>query len=360
MPEWAGRLLWDARALWMRRRRVVYSADRAGWILDQVARALCAHLPSECRPGISHGPDLHFLRGRVIHFLGQFDALGRGPGAEIHPSNRLVATWWHGTRESCEPELAAAFAHAVELAPRFERIVVSCSIYERAFRAAGIDAGKIVRLPLGVDRRQFRPATPEERARTRARFGVPPHAFCIGSFQKDGAGWGEGLEPKRIKGPDLLVAVAERLRKEEVFFLLSGPSRGYVRRELERVGVPFAQAGFVPSERMPELYRALDAYLITSREEGGPAALLEAMAAGVPVVTTPVGMAMDVIEEGVNGLRAEVGDVEGLARAMARLMADGPLRGALAARAMETVARYDWERVAREYGERLYRPLFGE
>src|SRR2546430_13374802 len=48
-----------------------------------------------------------------------------------------------------------------------------------------------------------------------------------------------GLEPKLVKGPDVFVAVLERLRAQlpELFVVLTGPARGYVRRELDRIGV---------------------------------------------------------------------------------------------------------------------------
>ena len=61
-------------------------------------------------------------------------------------------------------------------------------------------------------------STPKRSARARARrraaarraLGLPESAFVVGSFQKDGVGWGDGLEPKLIKGPDVLLEVAER------------------------------------------------------------------------------------------------------------------------------------------------------
>jgi glycosyltransferase involved in cell wall biosynthesis len=59
-------------------------------------------------------------------------------------------------------------------------------------------------------------------------------------------------------------------------------------------------------------YHALDLYLVTSRQEGGPKALLESMASGVPVVTTRVGQAMDLVRHGENAWMVDVDDVEGL------------------------------------------------
>ena len=78
---------------------------------------------------------------------------------------------------------------------------------------------------------RFLPATPKERRVARKRFGIRPEEVVIGSFQKDGEGWGD--TPKLIKGPDIFLAAIERLVKDlPVFVLLSGPARSYVRRGL--------------------------------------------------------------------------------------------------------------------------------
>jgi glycosyltransferase involved in cell wall biosynthesis len=132
-----------------------------------------------------------------------------------------------------------------------------------------------------MDPERFRLPGAEERVQARHRFGVPREAFCVGSFQKDGVGWGDGFEPKLIKGPDILLAALQKVPRRDLFVLVSGPARGYVLRGLEKAGVRFACLGFKRSWEMPALYHALDAYVISSREEGGPAALLEAMGCGV-------------------------------------------------------------------------------
>jgi len=357
MIWWWKKRFWDLRALWMCRHHVVICPDRAGWVLDAVAQQLAVSLPDECRAGISRGPDLHFLRNRVVHFLGQFDVFGAEPLRGVHPSNRLVATWWHGSPGSRDENVRAAFNAAPLLAGRLARIVVTCSIYEQLLRSAGIAPDRLVRLPLGVDTRRFAPADSTARRRARARFDIPSDAFCVGSFQKDGIGWGEGREPKLIKGPDVLVAALSRLADRGVFVVLAGPARGYVMGELRRRGIRFACAGHVPQWRLSELYHALDAYLITSREEGGPASLLEAMACGVPVVSTRVGMAADIIRDGENGFLAAVEDAETLAAKVAQLQEDSALRARVAAAAVATARGLDWAIVAREYYERLYRPL---
>ena len=63
---------------------------------------------------------------------------------------------------------------------------------------------------------------------------------------------------------------------------------------------------------MADVYRAMDVCLVTSRDEGGPRAVLEAMATGVPLVTTRVGQAADLVRHAENGWIVEVEDVDGL------------------------------------------------
>jgi glycosyltransferase involved in cell wall biosynthesis len=102
-------------------------------------------------------------------------------------------------------------------------------------------------------------------------------------------------------------------RIRNLWVLLSGPARGYVKAGLERLGIPYRH---VVARRYPDvggLYQALDVYVVASRQEGGPKAVLESMASGVPLVTTRVGQAMDLVRHGANGWMVPVEDAAGLA-----------------------------------------------
>jgi glycosyltransferase involved in cell wall biosynthesis len=70
-------------------------------------------------------------------------------------------------------------------------------------------------------------------------------------------------------------------------------------------------------------------YLVTARQEGGPKAVLEAMATGVPLVTTRVGQVPDVVIHGDNGLIADVDDVDGLVAAVTAVHEDSQLASRL-------------------------------
>jgi glycosyltransferase involved in cell wall biosynthesis len=222
----------------------------------------------------------------------------------------------------------------------------------------GVPEEKLHVIPLGVNLNQFRPPSPEERFRQRQRLGIPEKAVCIGSFQKDGVGWGEGFEPKLMKGPDIFLEVVRRLfRRYPIFVLLTGPARGYVKRGLETAGIPFRHDYVKDYGALPAYYYCLDLYLVTSREEGGPKALPECMATGVPIISTRVGMAPDMIEQGVNGMLVEVEDIEGITEAAARLIEDVDLQCRFRKNALQTVQSYDWSIIARTYHDKIYNPL---
>jgi glycosyltransferase involved in cell wall biosynthesis len=179
----------------------------------------------------------------------------------------------------------------------------------------GVPAEKVFRIPIGVDTDRFRLRTADERSTARRALGLPGTAFVAGSFVKDGLGWGDGLEPKPIKGPDVLLEALERLREQvpELVVLLTGPARGYVSAGLERLGVPYRHLLLPGLDAVAAAYRALDVSVVASRDEGGPKAVLESMASGVPVATTRVGQAADLVRHGENGFLVDVEDAAGLA-----------------------------------------------
>jgi glycosyltransferase involved in cell wall biosynthesis len=222
----------------------------------------------------------------------------------------------------------------------------------------GIPDDKVTMIPIGVDLDIFRPPSPEEKERLRKQLGIHPEYVVIGSFQKDGIGWGEGLEPKLVKGPDLFLQVMGRLKSQaDILVLLTGPARGYVRRGLESMGIPYRHILLDSYAEVAPYYQVLDLYLVTSREEGGPKAVMESLASGVPLVSTRVGMAADLIEDGVNGFLCEVEDVDALVGRATQLMHDPSLRDRLRSNGYRAASGCDYREVARLHYEGVYQPL---
>lgn len=229
-------------------------------------------------------------------------------------SNRIATAYFHG-RPDTDAEFHSVYERLCHVHHRIHRVQVSHSEMRDVILNSGIDPGKVFLIPVGIDLSYFSVQTAESRRASRAQLGIPESAVAVGSFQKDGVGWNEGFEPKLIKGPDVFLRTIEILKSRVpgLFIVLSGPARGYIKRGLERLGVPYIHRTVASYPDVGKLYQALDVYIVTSRQEGGPKSVLEAMASGVPLVTTRVGQAMDLVRHGENGWMTEVEDSEALA-----------------------------------------------
>ncbi|MDO8524131.1 MAG: glycosyltransferase family 4 protein [bacterium] len=293
------------------------------------------------------------IRGQIVHF-GSLHSLVTEKGFKgVHSSNKIVLTWFHFVPEYKSNK------NVFLLQERLKIVHTSCNITKQKIIDFGVDQGKIVMIPLGVDLNLFKPTFSDLKEKIRDTVGIPKGSLVIGSFQKDGNGWGEGLEPKLIKGPDVFVKVVRELSKDyPVFVLLVGPSRGYVKKELEKNNIAYKSIGYVENfNEVANYYKALDLYLVTSRIEGGPQAILESMASGVPLVSTKVGMAVDVIIDGENGFLAEVESISQIVQKAKLVIEDQALRERLVKNALETVKDYSWENINQRYLDEIYLKL---
>jgi glycosyltransferase involved in cell wall biosynthesis len=296
---------------WPPHTRLFVRQEAAEWVLAYEARQLER---TASALGVELGPPgwAKGVGNQSIFHLSQFTLLL--DDFEQH-GNRLGFAWFHGRPGTPGmPEFDACFDTVRRRHAELDRIQVTNRAMEELVLETGIAAEKVHRIPIGVDLEAFpfRNATGVSSARR--ELGLPESAFVIGSFQKDGVGWDEGLEPKLIKGPDILLATVERLRERipDLVVLLTGPSRGYVRAGLEHREIPYRHVLLPDVEAVARAYEAIDLCLVTSRDEGGPRAALEAMASGVPLVTTRVGQAADLVRHGENGWTVESEDVDGL------------------------------------------------
>jgi len=160
---------------------------------------------------------------------------------------------------------------------------------------------------------------------------------------------------------DLIAAMPFVLRHvPEARFVLAGSGNIDAVVQLARaLGVEHTLLlpGWVNGNEKDDLLGQSDVFALPSYYEGLPVGVLEAMARGVPVVTTPVGGVPDVIKDGVNGLLVEPGQPKALARAIVALLTDDGLRQRLREAAHRQVgAKYSSEKVVDAIGA-LYRDL---
>ena len=345
-----GALVRARTSAWQPSSRLFAVGDGGGWSVDEDA----AHVTAAARRlGIQVGPSrwARFVERQAVFHTSQFEAI---LPRWLDSSNALGVAYLHGRPGTPGmPEFDRCFDALRGRPERFARIQVTHTELHDLALSAGIEPERIFRIPLGIDLERFPLGDAAARARARDTLGLPESAFVVGSFQKDGVGWGEGLEPKLIKGPDTLVAAVERLRAlvPELVVLLTGPARGYVRRQLEQRGIPHRHVVARSRDEVAQAYYAIDVYLVTSRQEGGPKAVLESMASGAPLVTTRVGQATELVESGRNGLLADVEDVEAIAAAAAQIHGDSQLAGALRAAGRATAESYAHEKLDAKWAE---------
>ena len=230
----------------------------------------------------------------------------------------------------------------------FRPMAHSGAVRDGLAEAWGLPQERIVRVGLGIDLVRFAAPT-RSRAAVRAELGIPEGGILVTYVAR--------LVPE--KRPELFLDVAARIaqQRQNVFFALVGVGsqldecRGLVRRlGLDaRVRIP----GFV--EDLPSTYHASDLFLSTSAYEGFGLAIAEAMASGLPVVSTRVGGVGDVI--GSAGVLVPSGDPQVLAGHVLALLDDPAGAADLGRRARERAREHlDVRETARGF-EAAYREL---
>ena len=314
-------------------------SDSAGWVLDYESRELSKIFRSL---GIhaGFGPIAPWVP-QCVHYTSQF--ILQKP--ELYRTrNRFSVDYFHGL-PGTEPVFTEVFEALKKNHSKITRVRSSHREMHDAILSSGIDPAKVHLIPIGINPSYFPLQTPQSRALVRKELGIADSAVVIGSFQKDGNGWGEGNEPKHVKGPDVFLEVIKILRTKipELHVLLTGPARGYVRKGLEALKVPYTHRLLDTYQEVGRYFQALDAYVVSSRQEGGPKAVLEAMSAGVPLITTRVGQAMDLVRHGENGWMVDVEDAEGLAHWTRHVLEDSTIRARTIVSGRETAIENSYE-----------------
>lgn len=229
-------------------------------------------------------------------------------------------------------------------------VAVGPEVRDELVRLGVAPASKFSVIRLGIDLEQ-RVADVGDGSELRRLYGIPADRFVVGWI-------GRMTGIKRV--PDVL-ATFRKLLDDGVDATLclvgDGPERARLERRAHQLGIA-RQTLFLGYQREIAPYLGLfDAFLLTSANEGTPVVAIEALAAGRPVVATRVGGVPDVVRDGVDGFLADVGDVEALARALARLARDPALRQAYgeAGRA-HVIPRYRVSRLVDDV-DALYREL---
>jgi glycosyltransferase involved in cell wall biosynthesis len=297
---------------WKPYSRLILYGDSVGWSLDWDMRELSA-ISRRLGVRLAHPIWKHAAAPQSFFFASQF-FLADEDWFRFLPG-RIGFSYFHGLPKTGDELMDRVYRGLCVHHELIARVQVTHTEMYDVVLNTGIDPSKVFFIPIGINCGFFPFRTRENVDAIRKSLGIPQSAFVVGSFQKDGVGWGDGVEPKLVKGPDVFLSVIRRLKSKisELYVLLTGPSRGYVKRGLEELGIPYKHVYYKHYPEVARMFAALDLYIVSSRQEGGPKAVLESMATGVPLVTTRVGQAMDLVKHGENAFMTDVEDVDALA-----------------------------------------------
>jgi glycosyltransferase involved in cell wall biosynthesis len=212
--------------------------------------------------------------------------------AAVQPRPLPPSIFWLHHVTSWNPSMRDAVSHADEL--------VACTPAWKSKIEEQFPNHPITVVPHGVDANFFRRVESQ-----RGRFGIPEGSFAVGFIGNKTSNADEGR-----KGLDTLETVVREARVHipnlHVCFLGLGWDEEV--RRFQQQGISANYTGFIPQSWMPTFYSSIDAHLLTSRIEGGPVTVLEAMACETAVVATRVGLVPDTIVDGENGFSAAIGD----------------------------------------------------
>ncbi|HTS55553.1 MAG TPA: glycosyltransferase family 4 protein, partial [Burkholderiales bacterium] len=199
---------------------------------------------------------------------------------------------------------------------------------EQVMRETGLDASRVTSVPTGIDLGRF---SPGDRLAARARLGLPAEAFVIGIV----------ATLRSWKGHRYLVEAVAGIPGAMLVMVGDGPGADNLRAQVKALGIePRVRVPGNQDDVVPWL-RAFDVFVLPSyANEGVPQAIMQAMACGIAVVSTPIGAILEILHDGETGLIIPPEDVPALRAALLRLEEDAALRERLARSAREFAASH--------------------
>lgn len=320
--------------------------------------------------GVEHGVLPGLADGAVDKDV--WNAAVEAKALELRPAIAHIHHGWHGSAatlaqhgiRTVQTEHSGRFPQSLEPLRRIVRhrgqravrrfIAVAEFINTQTQRDFKVPAAKVVTVHNGVDTTAFR-ARPDERARLRRellgieddRVVVTQAAFL--DARKRQAMLVEAMPQVLAEAPDTHLVLAG-----------GGDDEAMLRELVDRLGVGDRVSLLTGDNDVAALYAASDVAALVSTHEGLPGSAIEALATGLPLLITPVGGSVEVIEHDVSGRFLLDQTVDGTARALIELSTDPALRARLGAAGLERVAeRFDIRVTARRTAD-VHDAVLGE
>ena len=231
----------------------------------------------------------------------------------------------------------------------------------RALTAADI----VIALTRPAADRLMRDGIPEPRIRVIPP-GYDPDLFATAADAPDPfpdlgrprVGYVGRIAPQKDVGT--LISAFGRLTTPACLLIVGdGPGRRAAEAQARPLAGPVRFTGFAPHARIPAVLRHIDQLVLATRYEELPSVLIEAMAAGLPVIASRVGGIPALVDYDVNGLLVPPGDAAALAAAITRVLTEPGTAARLAAAARQTAQQYTWPALARQVAA-VYQQVTGK
>jgi glycosyltransferase involved in cell wall biosynthesis len=221
-----------------------------------------------------------------------------------------------------------------------EAMVPSRQQLDGTVRSYLLDRSRVHFVPNGIDAEAFKPGSKGD-ARQRLGLGNAPVLLSVGRLERD-------------KGFETAIAALAHLDDPEARLILvgAGPERDFLERAARNLGVADRVdfTGSKPRDQVMEYLAAADVFLFpTERDEAAGIVALEAMAAGLPLLTSTVGGGVELVEDGTSGLLLPPSAPDAWAAAIHSVLADDALRRRMGEAARERILRsYTIEAMTRQ------------
>lgn len=222
-----------------------------------------------------------------------------------------------------------------------DRVLVTSQAMQELLRGRGIR--RVELWQRGVDTETFHPQQASRQIRARLTQGHPEEKLllCVGRLSAE-----KGLEECR--------PVLEALPGVRLALVGDGPHRAKLEQHF--VGTPTYFAGYLQGAELAAAYASADVFFMPSRTETLGLVLLEAMAAGCPVVAAAEGGIVDIVRDGVTGHLYQYGDREGSISAVRHLLSDSDHRENMCREARLDAEKWSWSAATRQL-EGFYRDV---